>query len=97
MKKLVAISGVLAALTCVGLAAAATPQDKLTGSPPPVGVVTVGPAEDLSGTQPAVPTPPRPAGVFIDRPTAPTLRLATRAWLHTSSLGRVHVNRVRAP
>jgi hypothetical protein len=69
MKKYLAICGALVALAWMGVAAAATPQGKATGSDPPVGVVTVGPAQDLSGTQPTLPTPPRPPGAFIDRPT----------------------------
>jgi hypothetical protein len=37
----------------------------------PVGVLSVGPAQTLSGTQPALQTPARPAGAFINRPTMP--------------------------
>ena len=66
MKKYVAMCGALAVVAWTGCAAMAS---SALADSPPVGVVTVGPAQDVSGTQPAVPTPARPAGVFINRPT----------------------------
>ena len=66
MKKYLAICGALAVVVLAGCAVMAS---SALADSPPVGVVTVGPAEDVSGTQPVVPTPPRPAGVFINRPT----------------------------
>jgi len=69
MKQYLAIGGALAALAWVGVAAAATPHRSLGDPAPSVGVVTVEPAQDLSGTQPELATPARPAVFFIDRPT----------------------------
>lgn len=62
-----AICGALALVVSAGCAAMAS--SALADDSPPVGALTIGPAQEVSGTQPAVPTPARPPGVFINRPT----------------------------
>ena len=66
MKKYLAMCGALAVVVWAGCAVMAS---SALADSAPVGVLSVGPAQDLSGTEPAVPTPARPAGVSIGRPT----------------------------
>src|SRR5262245_38007552 len=68
MKKNLALCATLALVVWVGCAALAS---SAFADSAPVGVLTVGPAQEVSGTQPEVPTPARPAGAFINRPTMP--------------------------